>query len=271
MVDETYFINYLYLFQERNILNNTHHMKNALLVLLFFCFCYFSAHSQNQNLNFGVGFTLNGGQLQGDAVAPVDSFSLERTSSILLGGNAFLEWVATDAFRLRLTSHYNLKGVRPIVTQDFGEGNSVKETLNYQFASFDVGITASYSVLPNTFRWKIYPQLGFVVGTSKLEQINLTRSASFSNSIPLRSDTELEATIEDKNSFLYFALQGGINIQPPLYILKRQVEFNTTLHYSPRSFLENPIEISGFLLNGNYHFISFGWNVHLNKSKINEK
>ncbi|NJK84119.1 MAG: hypothetical protein HC912_10280 [Saprospiraceae bacterium] len=155
------------------------------------------------------------------------------------------------------------------LTQTFDEARSTRERYNYNFSAANLGISASYNLLPASNRWKLIPKVGFLLGFADYQTFFSSISANFSGGIA-GVNRDIEASIEDKEPFIYTAIQAGIDFQPPLFLFQRQIEFSTTFQYSPRSFLKNPIVLDPFSIEGKYHFVSIGVNYLLKKSKADE-
>ncbi|NJL75539.1 MAG: hypothetical protein HC892_11430 [Saprospiraceae bacterium] len=258
-----------------------HFLINNKFNILFSVCCtislLFSQNLNSQTWNYGIGFTTNVGWLANEVQSSLGDFSFDDKPSLRVGLNLFTEFSTPSAFQLRINAHIHTKEINTEISQPFRGFATFTEKIGYIFSAYDISVTSLYDIRPNKQSWKIKPILGWTLGISKLQRIDYIRSTGVKSNgnsaavlVVLPQDLpqrNLEATYKNRSSFLYTALQTGINIQPPLRLLHRQVEFNTTFHYSPRTFLENLITLAPFEVEGKYHFVSVGMNLFLNKSE----
>ena len=114
---------------------------------------------------------------------------------------------------------------------------------------------------------RIAPVIGFSVEVNKFRNFDYIQSVNYAPSQLL--DRDIDSTIEDKSVFISTLIIIGLRAKPALLLLNRQLELNTIFHYSPRNFLERPIQLAPFEIEGRYHFVSVGINLFLNKSANN--
>ncbi len=243
------------------------HGMKYFLCYLFFMISGFTVFCQN--FNYGVGIASNFSWLQHEVPKQLDDFSFNNRLGTRPSVNAFAEWSSQSAFRFRVSAYYNPKQMNVKLIQTFDEERSTEERYNYNFSAADLGLSASYNLLPTSSRWKLIPKVGFLLGFADYQTFFSSISSNFSGGIS-SVNRDIEGSIQDKEAFIYTAIQTGIDFQPPLFLFQRQLEFSTTFQYSPRSFLKNPIVLDPFSIEGNYHSVSIGVNCLLKKSKADE-
>lgn len=234
-----------------------------LIHILIFVVIY--TNSNCQKFDFGVGLTFNYGLLFSESnKQQLDGYTLTTQWSPSIGLNLFTEISSQSAFNFRFNLHAYTKRIDFTIVQPLQFDDTNTEFITYNFLSIDTRWSISY-LLPNQKRWQIALLLGFSLGASKFSNFDYVQRVNYAPGQWLNRD--INNTVKNKTVFISSAIIMGLKAKPPLLLFNRQLELNTTFHYSPLTFLEHPILLDPFEVEGKYHFVSVGINFFLNKAK----
>lgn len=239
---------------------------------LFFLCQIFTCTTHAQRIDFGIGFHSNHGQLILDNQALViDEFRLSNKIANSVGGNVFVEFTNKNSLTLRTNLIVKQKQVKIQILEDLDATRRNRELLKYNFFSTELEFNASYRFDFSKDRWSIYPSLGFSIGTNELNTISYSQKTNYMPPELRNRDLPNTIGLNIGNRLFHTTIIGGVRIHPPLFIFKRQIEFQASYHLVPSNYLEEPLNLPPFSVEGPYHSFSFGVNFYLRKSPIKTK
>lgn len=235
---------------------------------IFVSILLFAGTLQAQHFRYGAGITSNIAWFQHEVEPVIDTFNFTSLLAEPLGIQAFVDLGNPSAFQARIQAHVNSKNMNfNLANNNLIEDFFIKRNYSYRFTSIDLSINARYKITPSPTGWQVFPKVGLGLSWNIYRTSIYGTSSSFPISGRVPSIEDIAVDIEDTAPFLRPIVQVGMDVQPPLYVFKRRLEFTTNFQYSPIQFLKTPIPVTPFSVNGKYQMVSLGVNLLFNEKK----
>lgn len=185
----------------------------------------------------------------------------------LPGLNAFAEMKTGNLFDFRVNASLGIKRVAFVYKNRIREPRGrVKSSINHSLVFVDISFLSLINIPQSKLNWR--PIVGFFVSLNEytgLSQSTTSRSGGIVNqNIP-----SLELSVDSYPSTFYAGINLGTAFK--FNIRERELEFQILSYLSPMSLFDSnfsgPENSPESIIQGKYHYISFGLNVPFRKKE----